>query len=112
MKFTDPKNPYFGGGKLTPQEWVNKELEDMKKQMKKKNFEPKSEEAYGVSKIVQYTIEIAGGGPAAWYEIDVREGEIIGGRWRYAWWGNPEVVEMDGDEAQTVADYFGLYIEE
>jgi hypothetical protein len=47
-----------------------------------------------------------------WYDIFVEEREIIGGEWHYAWWGNPEMIELSAEEAEDIAKYYDLYIEE
>lgn len=109
MKFEDKSNPYFGGGKMTMQEWVEKDIASMQKEMDKKNFE--AQECYGVDEKKVYTLTLAGGGPAMWVEIEVVDGSITGGRYQYTWYTPMEEVELDEREAQTVADYYGLYIE-
>lgn len=111
MKFQDKNNPYFGGGKLSMEKYVKKEIGKMEKKMEKDNFEPRYEDHYGIDKLVTYEIIIAGGGPSMIIEIWVRSGEIVGGEYKYGWWGDNENVELSENEAETVANYYGLNIE-
>ena len=110
MKFEDKANPYFEGGKKTMQEWVNENIEEMEKEMKKEDFESEGI-PYGLRVVKVYEIVIAFGGPSMVIEIDTMDGEIQGGRYRYAWYSTPEVVEIDEEQAEKVAQYYDLYIE-
>jgi len=109
MKFQEKGNPYFGGGKMTMREWVQKELEDMRKEQEKDNFESKDEYHYGVNIYKIYEIIIAGGGPSMRIQIDTQGGEITGGRYHYGWWGDDEEVELSDEEAETIVSYYGIY---
>ena len=113
MKFEDKSNPYFGGGKITMQEYVDNQQKEMKQEMEKENFE--TENVYGISEKKIYTLVLAGGGPSLVVEIDTEKNEkyneIIGGRYIYSWYSTPEIVELSADEAEIVGNYYGLYIE-
>lgn len=90
---------------MPPHEWVQKRLVEMEEAKQDDEVE-----ALAIDKSEIYSICVAFGGPSMFWDIEVRDGEVIGGTWRYAWWGNPESVNLTEREAQMVADYFMLEI--
>jgi hypothetical protein len=107
MKFQDPSNPYFGGGKLTPQEWVDKSTAEMADESAKDEFESEQPVGYGIKTV--HEIIVAFGGPDARYYIDVDDKHnIVSGVWEYAWWGDNEKVELTAEQAETVMSYYGI----
>jgi len=107
MKFTDPKNPYFGGGKLTPQEWVDQETAQMADGSMAGDFEPEQPIGYGAKTV--HEIIVAFGGPDARYHIDVDDKhQILGGTWEYGWWGDNEKVKLTEEQADAVMSYYGI----
>jgi len=109
MKFQDKGNPYFGGGKLSMREWVKKNIEKTRKQYEK--GKDGSEEHYGIGETIVYDITLAGGGPSLRIEIDVQSGEVVGGRYVYSWYSIPEIEEIDAEDAEMIANYYGVYYE-
>ena len=58
-----------------------------------------------------FKIQVSWGGDGDGFIIEVKEGEVISGKYYWEDWGVHEEVRLTDEEAQKVADYYGIYIE-
>lgn len=57
------------------------------------------------------TIELSTGGDADGFEIEFDDSEVTGGIYYWADWGVYERVNLSMDEAEKVAEFYGVYPE-
>jgi hypothetical protein len=66
-------------------------------------------EPLAIDKWKTFKIELSWGGDADGFLIDIDEnGEVVGGRYYWADWGIYEEVELTEEEAEMVAEIYGL----
>jgi len=66
-------------------------------------------EPLGVDKWETYEVILSWGGDADGFLIDIdKNGDVIGGRYYWADWGKYEEVNLTDEEAEIVADVYGI----
>lgn len=90
------------------EEFLDKSYDDVVQHLEE------SHRSYGWTQVVTVRIELMGGGPAGWVEIDLdpEDETILGGRLAYNdWYQTPYKVHLDSDEVEAIVRIMGLYPE-
>jgi len=99
--------------KITRQELFDNLSEELKTIKKlSKLDEPQDHEDYREPLSFDTTMEIkvllSWGGPEDGYKLRYREGELVGGVYYKADWGEYEEIELTDQEAETIADFYNV----
>ena len=63
-----------------------------------------------IMKRIEYVVQLAWGGPGYGFKItcDAETNDVIGGVFYYADWGTYEEIDLPRDEAEKVAEAYGI----
>jgi hypothetical protein len=64
-----------------------------------------------IETITTKKVLLSWGGPADFYEIDFKDNEVMGGRYVFQDWGDYASIDLNDDEAETIAELYGLAID-